>query len=157
MECSICQNTTDGTFHTLDCGHSFHIECIMPWFRTQGTCPMCRDEGDGIDKLAGLRLPERAETVMRIGRQRDAPPVLKDLLQKYDRARNVVRAARKDHKRHLREHRLVLAAEKKMRRHVARCAAEVRKLRDVLGMYDCDELKLPPVLVFQCGTRDIGY
>jgi len=41
--CSICQNTTEGSIHKLECGHEFHPTCIITWFRSGYTeCPMCR-------------------------------------------------------------------------------------------------------------------
>ncbi|KAH7329753.1 hypothetical protein B0J17DRAFT_679548 [Rhizoctonia solani] len=29
---------------TLPCKHSFHVECIEPWVKVKGTCPVCRHE-----------------------------------------------------------------------------------------------------------------
>ncbi|CAE6451076.1 unnamed protein product [Rhizoctonia solani] len=29
---------------TLPCKHSFHVECIEPWVKVKGTCPVCRYE-----------------------------------------------------------------------------------------------------------------
>ncbi|KAJ1300013.1 hypothetical protein OPQ81_011847 [Rhizoctonia solani] len=29
---------------TLPCKHSFHVECIEPWVKVKGTCPVCRFE-----------------------------------------------------------------------------------------------------------------
>jgi hypothetical protein len=43
FECSIC---TEDISHTtgggLPCGHTFHNDCITPWFRNKNTCPNCR-------------------------------------------------------------------------------------------------------------------
>ena len=41
--CAICQNTEQGTFTKLECGHYFHCECAIKWFRSgYSECPMCR-------------------------------------------------------------------------------------------------------------------
>lgn len=31
----------------LTCGHAFHTECIMQWFRMSNVCPVCRVEQNG--------------------------------------------------------------------------------------------------------------
>lgn len=45
--CSICI-TPIGTTNvcTLDCGHSFHYNCLFRWNSHHQTCPMCRNEVD---------------------------------------------------------------------------------------------------------------
>jgi hypothetical protein len=41
-ECLICYDC-DGIMHELECGHKFHTECIISWFRSGKTeCPYCR-------------------------------------------------------------------------------------------------------------------
>ena len=46
VQCSICflEMSDETTIHRLpECGHAFHINCIMQWFRSkQDTCPLCR-------------------------------------------------------------------------------------------------------------------
>ncbi|EQC33463.1 hypothetical protein SDRG_08974 [Saprolegnia diclina VS20] len=46
--CAIClEDHRDGakdSVFQLPCGHEFHQECILEWFETQHTCPMCRTE-----------------------------------------------------------------------------------------------------------------
>ena len=42
--CAICikhYSKGDKVFF-LPCSHNFHIECIMPWFKTNNKCPTCR-------------------------------------------------------------------------------------------------------------------
>lgn len=41
--CAICHNTEKGTLIKLECGHDFHCECAIKWFRSgYSECPMCR-------------------------------------------------------------------------------------------------------------------
>jgi hypothetical protein len=44
----------DTTISALQCGHTFHEECIKKWLKTSNTCPSCRDaveHGKIIKKL----------------------------------------------------------------------------------------------------------
>ncbi len=43
-ECVICLdmiNLNDNVYIT-ECGHRYHLNCIIPWFKEQLTCPLCR-------------------------------------------------------------------------------------------------------------------
>jgi len=45
--CTVCQTDLHGReeVHTLACGHTFHTNCIMQWFRSlQTRCPLCNNE-----------------------------------------------------------------------------------------------------------------
>lgn len=50
--CIICLEDFDNTSktHSLPCGHTFHVECIIKCFRKTNECPYCRDT-DGNPKL----------------------------------------------------------------------------------------------------------
>lgn len=43
-DCSVCMEDLTAAQDTvmLPCSHSFHRECIGPWFYKAATCPMCR-------------------------------------------------------------------------------------------------------------------
>ena len=42
-ECSICAGTMEGDMTTLECRHTFHVGCIIQWFRFHNqSCPNCR-------------------------------------------------------------------------------------------------------------------
>lgn len=49
--CSICLTEFDESNAAalqLPCNHNFHKDCIIPWFKTSSTCPMCRHQlGEG--------------------------------------------------------------------------------------------------------------
>lgn len=41
--CNICYGEDNVVRTTLPCNHSFHLHCVLKWFRTGNTtCPMCR-------------------------------------------------------------------------------------------------------------------
>jgi hypothetical protein len=45
LECVICQEelfVSEG-IKVLDCGHSFHQECIDKWINIKNSCPSCRN------------------------------------------------------------------------------------------------------------------
>lgn len=43
--CVVCQEACENSDkHKTDCGHVFHLGCIMPWIKKNNTCPCCREE-----------------------------------------------------------------------------------------------------------------
>ena len=36
------KSTNSQTSKRLNCGHSFHFQCILQWFVTSNDCPVCR-------------------------------------------------------------------------------------------------------------------
>jgi len=41
-ECCICMDKNTNNWVDIPCGHSFHNECIIQWYQTSNTCPICR-------------------------------------------------------------------------------------------------------------------
>jgi E3 ubiquitin-protein ligase RNF115/126 len=43
-ECAICKEecSHSNVLKTLPCNHYYHKDCILPWLRISGTCPVCR-------------------------------------------------------------------------------------------------------------------
>ena len=41
--CVICQSGMDKIATKLQCGHMYHSECILAWFKHTVTCPTCRE------------------------------------------------------------------------------------------------------------------
>lgn len=44
MDCAVCKEefVLDEPVIDLPCKHHFHDDCIKPWLKTNGTCPVCR-------------------------------------------------------------------------------------------------------------------
>ncbi len=56
--CSICgENDPLTMFHTLECGHSFHYQCLYLTFKNMKTnrCPYCRSSGNYLPVVNGLK------------------------------------------------------------------------------------------------------
>ena len=43
----------------LKCGHIFHVDCIIPWFKEKGTCPNCMREAVQYQSLEQLRIENK--------------------------------------------------------------------------------------------------
>lgn len=47
-ECPICFEKIDKSDNKiLPCGHCFHTNCVLTWFVTADTCPVCRVKNSG--------------------------------------------------------------------------------------------------------------
>jgi len=46
QDCAVCKDSFELQQETLSlpCNHTFHDECILPWLKQSGTCPVCRHE-----------------------------------------------------------------------------------------------------------------
>ena len=56
--CICCEDITceKGRF-VLDCGHTFHGNCILRSFKHDNRCPMCRSEVEAAEKNSGFLFP----------------------------------------------------------------------------------------------------
>ena len=88
--CCICLqacSSSSSSTHTLECGHVFHTDCIIAWFRTRGnagTCPMCRAPPTEI-----LTYPDayaRCSMLRRRARAAGAPAMLKRAVARIQKA-----------------------------------------------------------------------
>ena len=72
--CIICMerlmlNSTKTTNHTdnaikMECGHHslFHRDCLIPWLRMKGTCPICRDYDPNVYEKFNLTTSDAVHT-----------------------------------------------------------------------------------------------
>ena len=59
--CSICNDDLATRIaHALPCGHAFHVQCIIDWFRRgRSDCPLCRDDPNIASTAAPSYAAER--------------------------------------------------------------------------------------------------
>ena len=70
---------------TLECGHTFHAECAIRWFRSDhshGRCPMCRVGQRSELNVSVQSLKERISMVRAAARKKNAPATLKRVVQR---------------------------------------------------------------------------
>lgn len=85
--CVICMEALDGKqYHQLPCGHSFHTDCQIQWFRSgNSSCPTCRSVT--ISDMQCRHRFRRNQTAFQImsyrARKKDAPKPLKRAYEKY--------------------------------------------------------------------------
>lgn len=87
MNCAICQESCldCGPAHKLECGHEFHVNCIVSWFRSgQKSCPICRDEASStvVNNMGYLK---------RLAKMRSCPDFIKDAIVDYDKIKSEVK------------------------------------------------------------------
>jgi len=53
--CVVCLEDLGDNYKNLQCGHNFHYDCILEWFRKskEGTCPCCLDVPENLGYLYG--------------------------------------------------------------------------------------------------------
>lgn len=68
--CAICQeegSSSNNPVVTLDCGHKFHQECIIKYFREYDSkCPICRDDPRARREYAELQREEEEDRLQRV-------------------------------------------------------------------------------------------
>ena len=96
--CIICYSELDCsgsvTYSLPECGHTFHQNCIMHWFRQANSkCPLCNNtgpfNGHPNDQRSRWNYPfERYKVLRRLSRKKDAPKDLVkgiELIKNYDK------------------------------------------------------------------------
>jgi len=101
-KCAIClENLNTKPNHTLPCGHCYHTECQITWFRNgNNSCPTCRSTNNvGTIPRNTLRRNQTAFQIMsQRARKKDAPLPLKRAYEKYRKAKETEKNITKEMK-----------------------------------------------------------
>ena len=140
--CSICCDTAQNTFHELPCGHSFHADCIIQWFRSGGpTCPLCRNDSEST--LNPFTVRQRAVYLRRASRSRDAPQPLKRMVKTLKKAEENWKKKKKELTEFNKLNRDKLKTISRLRSNKWRAERKVRSMRTRLGMYSDERFPVP--------------
>ena len=92
--CSICCTDicTQEQKFKLTCGHTFHTQCIIGWFRcdhqAHGSCPACRDCPETCSLRYTSLSVTLARSLIRSAKKGRVPAVVRDLVSRYDSAKS---------------------------------------------------------------------
>ena len=84
--CAICTDVmSENSFVLAECGHRFHTNCIMTWFRTgRSSCPLCNHEPPS----AVFTWYDRYKAASRVYKQRHADAQLVSLFESLHKAKH---------------------------------------------------------------------
>lgn len=103
--CAVCREVmNDGTYKLPECGHEYHLECIMTWWRsprdyadcrTFGECPLCRGKPKRV--IPWRCVKGRIHFLKRMARKKNAHPLLKKAYKNVKKKEENHRAARNEY------------------------------------------------------------
>ena len=155
--CAICQEGMNECEHKLSCGHIFHSECIIQWFRHgPNSCPLCRDderENKSRRPLNYFDTWARSSYLRRKARNKNAPKELKRLVKKlkkkedkYKNARKTLSNFRKENKEHIKKYRY-------LRNYTWICQRQEIEARRLVGLFSDIHYPIPIINRTTRGNR----
>jgi len=143
-KCCICQeHLHEGKEHVLECGHKFHVHCILKWFRetdAKTACPLCRDVGEG---LRLFDIWSRSSYLRRRSLSSNAPRRLKTLGNSVRRAELVQRKAKLQLKEFKKLHKLKIDNYKKLLRTCKQKERLLMRAKSKLGLFNDKDFSIP--------------
>ena len=107
--CMICHDEMvpedNNPRHKLECGHSYHANCIITWFRSgHNNCPYCGDKGvnytpvpPGPRHYYGYHAQRiRLSKLRQFAKRNDAPPKFVKLYERFTNAENELNAIKRE-------------------------------------------------------------
>lgn len=95
-QCGICLlNLEDGrhTYQLPECGHVFHTNCILPWFRINKGCPYCRAQP--ADNMYSNCFHSLYRFNSNYSRRKNAPVFLKNIVRRLKKKKESIKRTKK--------------------------------------------------------------
>ena len=141
--CPICTEamTAEGGRHVLPCGHAFHTDCVVEWFRHgASTCPVCRD---GTRRLTGADRETRSKMLQRRARRKDAPRELRALKDRLQRAKEAQKEAKLRRREFLEAHRETLRGYSRLQAREWATGRRVDGIEREFGLFTHPDFPIP--------------
>lgn len=99
--CPICHDSIEITTHgplaaykLPECGHTFHTECAVNWFRHSPRCPMCNDMGASHDSTftSYLKVKSAYADASAMARKKTAKPEWKRQYEKISKLNQTIKS-----------------------------------------------------------------
>lgn len=158
-DCPICMETLDESVKELECGHKFHVDCAIKWFRSEqshGRCPMCRNQSDNV-KLNYFSAVERYKMVRRMARGKNAPKRLKNLVKKLQKKEQLAKESKKRRREFESADDIKVVKKKlrKLRSEVWRKNCAVRSVKRQIALFTCESNPDFAIPQFSCGGESL--
>ena len=156
--CSIClEPINDSTdLYRLECGHIFHTDCILNWFRSSNVsgspCPLCRCSGPINGSLRLFDVHTRATYLRRRANSKDMPQKLKQLIYNLRKKEDKLKVKRKALRIFRSEHKEEIKQYYKLQSSVWKAKFSVRQAKSTLGTYSTPNFAIP-LLMRSCCDR----
>ena len=141
--CVICHENVQKETKALECGHTFHSSCLVDWFRTSPSCPLCR----ALPTISGQTLHARCKYLCKKSRQKNAPPELKALVMRLSKKRSSQTTVSKAITLFNTQNKLLLREKQKLATSSRRIKCEIREAERIIGAFHSVEYPLPPLVV----------
>lgn len=146
MECSICTESIDlSSNHILECGHAFHADCIITWFRHGNSCcPNCRNPGE--TKMLNFNDSQaRASELRKRSRNKNAPKRLKILVERLKFSEQKYKEVRKLMKEYRLQNIRVFNEWCKLRSKLTHASNQIIRKTRILGTFSSPDFPLPNI------------
>jgi len=132
MICTICAEDLDetNTCHSIACGHTFHVDCIVQWFAHGGNaCPNCRFQEEET-MMVKRSLSERISAARR---RKSTPKHVQNLIKCYDSYKQKKRDLKQLIKKHKTAHRMVYTHDRRLQQRLRHYLHKERSLKTSIG------------------------
>ena len=111
--CSICQDDINTGNYSLNCGHVFHLECALNYYRSMNDtrCPNCR--GEPRNSLRGR--VDRIKQYKKVSRRKYCPKLIKDRCNRLKNSNIKILEIRREYKKFVNQHKEILKQNEKIK------------------------------------------